>query len=72
MISFGLETKERVLVEVFNVQGKKIATLFEGDLPSGNHQVAWDFNDNLEVTEGIYIYRLTTSEEISTGKIVIQ
>ncbi|MFQ6115605.1 MAG: FlgD immunoglobulin-like domain containing protein, partial [bacterium] len=50
-----------VTLEIYNLLGQKIRTLFEGPQNAGSHSVPWDGkNDSGEsVASGIYIIRLT-------------
>ncbi len=60
-IRFYLAHADRVALEIFNVQGKKIATLVQESLPAGVHAVPWTARDNQgnPLPSGIYIYTLT-------------
>ena len=41
-IRLALPAEGNVLVEVFDIQGRKITTLFNGSKTAGYHDVAWD------------------------------
>ncbi len=68
-IDFIMPKDENVTLEVFNVKGEKVADLFNGQVKSGVKQSVIFSNNNY--AEGVYIYRLTTSEGAYTGNIVI-
>jgi hypothetical protein len=68
-IDFITPADELVTLEVFNVTGVKVAELFRGQVKGGVKQSVLFNNDNY--AEGMYIYRLTTSEGSFTGNIVI-
>jgi 3',5'-cyclic AMP phosphodiesterase CpdA len=40
-IPFTLDAPRRVTVRVYDVRGSLVATLFDGTLPEGNHEVGW-------------------------------
>jgi hypothetical protein len=53
-IQYGLPQKSRVVLDVFDVLGQKVASLLNGTLPAGYHNSQWDAT----VSSGIYFYRL--------------
>jgi hypothetical protein len=55
-IRFGLPQQSDVKIEVFNILGQKVITLFEGLLPAGFHSVHWNGSNS---SSGIYYYRIT-------------
>jgi len=62
-----------VSLEVFDVTGKKIATLVHKELPPGEYVVQWDGRDNSgnPVADGIYLYRLQAGNRVQTKKMVL-
>ncbi len=68
-IDFITPSDEMVTLEVFSITGVKVADLFRGQVKAGVKQSVTFNNDNY--AEGMYIYRLTTSEGAFTGNIVI-
>jgi aminopeptidase N len=60
-IRFHLPGRGRVRLEVFDVLGKLVATLAEGQWEAGSHQVTWsgDSDDGTPVASGVYVYRIT-------------
>jgi outer membrane protein assembly factor BamB len=59
-IVFETTRPEVVRLDVFDVTGRRIATLAEGMLPPGRHHIDWDTTDGSgrKVASGIYVYRL--------------
>jgi hypothetical protein len=51
-----------VTVQVFDMLGRLVTTLLQGDLSAGVHEVQWDGRDaaGQVVAGGVYIYRLTS------------
>lgn len=72
-IRFTLPRAEHVTIEVFNVLGQRIAVLADGDLPSGDHMVRWDGEDDSgeRVASGIYLYRVVAGENRITKKMLM-
>ena len=58
-----------MLVEVFNVQGIKIATLFDGK--SAAEELKEVQFDAAKLPEGFYVYRITSGESKLNGKMVL-
>lgn len=66
-VRFDLPSQSNVLLEVFDVLGRKIVTLAEGVRTSGSHEVMWDAGDK---AGGVYFCRLTTRDE--NGSVTFQ
>lgn len=67
-IEFDLATGSHVLLEVFDVLGRKVATVVDEGLPSGRHQVEWNSGD---VPNGMYLYRLTSGGYRATQSMMV-
>jgi len=57
-ISFELAEPSRVTLDVYNLLGQKMVTLFDGAQDAGPHKVVWNAEG---VPSGTYIARLTTA-----------
>ncbi len=72
--TIGLELPRRsvVRVEVFDVNGRRIAALHHGPLDAGVHSIPWTGRDHAgrRVAAGIYFGRIRTDQELQTIKIV--
>jgi hypothetical protein len=61
-IRFLLSRRERVRLSVFDVLGREILTLLDGELSSGEHTARFSAaGEHGHLPSGIYFYRLTTS-----------
>lgn len=60
-------------VEVFDLSGRRVATVFRGVLPSGTSQLAWNGRhaDGRRASGGIYFYRLTLPDRVVTRRVVL-
>jgi len=67
-ISFSVAKKEHVSVSVFDITGKLVKTLVNGELESGNYSV--QFNAN-ELSSGIYLYRFISNSYTATRKMIL-
>jgi len=62
-----------VRLEVFDINGKKVRTLVNGELHPGTYHIVWDrFTDTGQrATSGVYFYRLSTDGFIRTRRMVL-
>ena len=73
-IQFGLEEAAKVSLEIFDVNGRLVKTLYHNhDLPAGKYQEIWTGlnNDGAGVASGIYFLRLMTSSGYSKAHRLI-
>ncbi|MEX2364869.1 MAG: T9SS type A sorting domain-containing protein, partial [Balneolaceae bacterium] len=69
VIGYQLPVNSEVQLEVFDVMGRKVATLINGETKSaGNHRINFDAG---EFSSGTYIYRLTAGGNILTRKLML-
>ncbi len=68
VISFQLSVNSHVTLKVFEVTGREVATLVDGDLAAGNHVVTFAPRD---LAGGIYFYKLTSGRFSQTRKAVL-
>jgi len=63
----------RATVAVYDLQGRKISTLSEGERPAGHHILTWNGNDaaGVKAAAGIYFIRLETATFEETKKITL-
>jgi len=71
-IDFSIATEGFVSLNVYDITGRMVSTLVEGNLSTGYHSVVWDGVDNngMSVSAGIYIYALQTETSSITRKMV--
>ena len=72
-IRYGLPEEMKVQLEVYNMLGQKLKTLYSGRQTAGFHTVLWDAtNDkNVPMASGIYIYRLKTKNNVFVRKMIL-
>lgn len=68
-IEFTLPEDSRAKLEIFNLSGQRIATLFEGDVNAGEPQL-FEFNPATSC-HCMFIYRLQTEQGSYYGKAVM-
>ena len=59
-IKYGLPSEGRVLVEVFDIQGRKVAGLLDRGMSAGYHGVIWNGKDDAGsiASQGVYFLRI--------------
>ncbi len=67
-ILFSLSSKSFVLLKVYDIIGRDVATIISGELSAGNHSRQWNAAN---VPSGIYFYRLKASTLSETRKLVL-
>jgi hypothetical protein len=66
-----LSTASRIRVQLFDVSGRSVAILAEGDFPAGSHAVDWE-NVGRRVQPGVYVVRVTDAQgKRAAQKIVV-
>jgi hypothetical protein len=72
-ISFKIPQKSKVLLEIFDIFGKRIKTLIDDELETGTYKVEWNGRDEKgnPLSSGIYIYRLSTGKVFLTKKMTL-
>jgi hypothetical protein len=58
-INFSLSVNEFVSLKIFDATGVEVATLVNGTMTAGNHEVVWNASG---FSSGIYFYRLSSGE----------
>ncbi len=71
--SYSLPSRADVSVEVFNVLGQKITTVFEGTKPAGDHTAVWNGTNDAgkPVSSGVYFYRVKAGDQVQTKKMMM-
>ena len=72
-IAFRLAAATRPRVEIFDLSGRFVARLIEGDLPEGEHEVVWRGVDDSgrTVPAGAYACRLTVDGLVESRKLML-
>jgi hypothetical protein len=73
VIGFNLPSASNVRLEVLDVFGNVVKTLFDGSLPGAYHSYNWDGRDDAGayVSSGTYIYRLSSGDQTRTAKMTL-
>jgi len=68
-LSFTAPSAVRARCTVHDVGGRLVATLLEGDVPAGPHEIVWA--PGPELATGVYFVRLALGGEVATTKLVV-
>jgi len=65
-VSFSIFEKSKVELNIYNIKGQMIKTLFQNDYPKGTYYTIWsgDNDFNRKVSSGIYMYKLKVNGRI--------
>ena len=67
-IRMTLPQTSDVVLEVYDMIGRRVATLANGSFPGGNHTFTWDASN---VASGMYIYRLSAGQSVQSKKMML-
>jgi hypothetical protein len=71
-VSYNLNRKGPVQIDVYNVKGQHVRSLQQGLLVKGNHQMVWDGKDDQgsRTSSGVYLMRIKTDYSSKTIKVM--
>jgi len=69
-IRFALPTTSRVRLEVFDLAGRKIATLLDGNQPAGLHSVVFRADAEKDLPSGVYFVHMSAGAFERTRKML--
>jgi hypothetical protein len=67
-IKFDVPFKDAVSLSVFDITGREVAVLFNGEISPGSYEVNWDASS---LTSGVYFYKLITGSYSATRKMLL-
>jgi hypothetical protein len=72
-LSFDMPMAGKARLEIFNVKGQLVKTMFDDIAPAGRTSLVWDSTDDggKAVASGLYFYRLNTSNHSETRKMML-
>ncbi len=70
IIAFNLLESNSANITVYDVVGKEIATVFSGNLSSGEHQ--YSLAENTKLSAGVYFIKLSVGGENFTKKLIVK
>lgn len=72
-IRFSLANKSRVSLDIFDLLGRRVKNLVNGNYDAGVYSASWDGTDasGNQISSGIYFYSLTVNDKSETQKMVL-
>jgi hypothetical protein len=72
-VEFALARDGHVALDVFDLSGRRVRSLVDGDRPSGNYRARWDgrLDGGARATPGFYVLRLETAGAVITRRVLI-
>ncbi|MBE2280063.1 MAG: VWA domain-containing protein [Ignavibacteriaceae bacterium] len=67
-ISFTLPERDYIVIRVYDITGRMIAIIFEGELEAGTYNIKWKPG---EIASGIYVYEMSTSKVRLSKKMMV-
>ncbi len=72
IVGEGLALPERVTLKVFDILANEVSTLVDEEKPVGSYEVTFHTeNKNLQLTSGVYIYRLQINDRTFSKKMLL-
>ena len=72
LLRYALVGRDRVTLTVYDVAGRSLATLVDGEVEAGEHELAWDGGTRGgQAASGVYFARLTSSRGASTATVIL-
>ncbi|MCB9500855.1 MAG: S8 family serine peptidase [Deferribacteres bacterium] len=72
-IQFYLPEEKTVTLQIFDIRGRLIHTLFDREMTTGIHSVRWNGKNSMghEISAGLYFAKLKTNDRIDTIKLLL-
>ncbi len=72
-INYNVASKSFVTIKIYNLLGKEIKHLYQGEREQGNYTIIWDgkSNNGNSISSGIYIVKFISGENVLTKKITL-
>ena len=67
-LSFALPIEAEVSLSIYNLQGREVGSLINGNMDAGYHSVVWNADSH---SSGVYFVKIVAGEYISTQKLML-
>jgi hypothetical protein len=73
ILRFSLAKSEELRLEIFDIRGRRVASLAEGSFSAGASEIAWDLkgDEGRQLAAGVYLARLTGRDWSESAKVLI-
>ena len=72
-IEYAINKRVKVSMEIYNVIGQKVRTLFYGVQSPGTYELVWDGKNDIgqQVSSGVYLYIFTAGQKTEVRKMML-
>jgi len=72
-IRFALPERGPVTLAVYDVMGRRVATIIESEMAAGVHDIAWNgrAESGQPLASGVYLYRLEAGTNVATQRLTL-
>jgi len=67
-LRFGIPLEGKVSLIIYNLQGREVSTLIEGNMDAGYHSVVWNADSH---SSGLYFVKMIAGEYVNTQKLML-
>ena len=67
-INFGLPEDGIVKLDIFNILGRRVATLVDSKMEAGYHSVVWN---GVSLSSGVYFYKIQAGDNVMIKKCIL-
>jgi len=67
-LNFALPIEAEVSLSIYNLQGREVTSLIDGNMDAGYHSVVWDANSN---ASGVYFVKMMAGSYVNTQKLML-
>ena len=67
-IKYSIPEPSEVVIEIYDILGRGVETIVQGEQSAGDHQLAWNAEDQ---SSGVYFYRIQAGEYSETKKMAL-
>jgi len=73
IIRYELQEQSIVHLEIYDLLGQKVRTLFRGEQPAGIHNIQWNGLNfaGISLPSGVYLYRVNAGDFSQTRKMLL-
>ena len=68
VICFTLPVETEVSIAVYNLYGREVFSLINGNMQAGYHSIVWDANS---YSSGVYFVKMIAGEFVNTQKLML-
>ena len=67
-LSFAIPVDSEIVLSIYNMQGREVSRLIDGNMDAGYHSVTWDANS---YSSGVYFVKMIAEDFSNTQKIML-